>query len=413
MKRIMNKTPLRTLVELYRAAGKPAVSGVYLSLQIPFTFNNELLIKDFLTLPQVSNYLIEDECNVDNHPMQGFTLPSEWKNVELSLKLPRDSVHRFHNSINDLITFLSIRNGEFPTDFYILDLDYHSIDESPPLLIKKLENLCKLINSISKLAHYHDKKATDGEPRLVFIMGAEGRSKSAVLQPTITSEMLSYNDVDSNVVEQLMEDNAVNDVNHHVEKRGIFRNTLVEYVGENNYNFQQLIEHWTDFRLAYDNNLSVYLSGFNFHKARKDVAAAELEFAEKTSKTISELTTKILAIPLSLLAALGIWKLDDLIEQSVIMAGVVFTSIIVNLIISSQQKQLGRITHAKDMVFSPFTLKLKKYPTDLQSDISKAISELKKNETFSLRILISFYILCWIPTIVGITIIGYKRFFNE
>ncbi|MDP1097763.1 hypothetical protein Q6288_27140, partial [Klebsiella quasipneumoniae] len=92
------------------------------------------------------------------------------------------------------------------------------------------------------------------------------------------------------------------------------------------FNFQQLIEHWTDFRLAYDNNLSVYLSGFNFHKARKDVAAAELDFSEKTSKTISDLTAKILAIPLSLLAAIGIWKLNDLTEQFVALTGIIFTS---------------------------------------------------------------------------------------
>ncbi|MCT7041785.1 hypothetical protein M1717_26490, partial [Salmonella enterica subsp. enterica serovar Pomona] len=79
--------------------------------------------------------------------------------------------------------------------------------------------------------------------------------------------------------------------------------------------------------LAYDNNLSVYLSGFNFHKARKDVAAAELDFSEKTAKTISDLTAKILTIPLSLLAAIGIWKLSALTEQLVVASGVAFTSL--------------------------------------------------------------------------------------
>ncbi|EAR6163581.1 hypothetical protein ET457_20780, partial [Salmonella enterica] len=153
--------------------------------------------------------------------------------------------------------------------------------------------------------------------------------------------------------------------------------------------------------------------GFNFHKARKDVAAAELDFSEKTAKTISDLTAKILAIPLSLLAAIGIWKLSVLTEQLVVASGVVFTSLIINLIISSQWKQLRRIIHSKNMVFNPFILKLKKYPSELQGDINKAIQELKNNERFSFRILIFFYILCWIPTIVGITIIIYKYFFMK
>lgn len=225
--------------------------------------------------------------------------------------------------------------------------------------------------------------------------------------------MLGYSDIDCNIVEQLQDEHSINDVNHHIEKRGIFRNTLVEYINENNFNFQQLIEHWAGFCLAYDNNLSVYLSGFNFHKARKDVAAAELDFSEKTAKTISDLTAKILTIPLSLLAAIGIWKLSALTEQLVVASGVAFTSLIINLIISSQWKQLRRIIHSKNMVFNPFIVKLKKYPSELQGDINKAIQELKNNERFSFRILIFFYILCWIPTIVGITIIIYKYFFMK
>lgn len=408
-----NNTPLKTLVELYRIAGKPAISGVYLPLQLDYSPKAEAFLRELTSSPRASQYIVEDEFSADGVFLQNNVLPLDWQSISITLKLPRDSVQRFHNSITDLITFSSVRNGEFPTDFYIIDLDYHSEDAVTPPAVQKVKNVCRLIKALSKLAHYHDRKATDGEPRLVFIQGSDGRSKSAIIQPTITNEMLSYSDIDCNIVEQLQDDLSINDVNHHIEKRGIFRNTLVEYINENNYNFQQLMEHWTDFRLAYDNNLSVYLSGFNFHKARKDVAAAELDFSEKISKTISDLTAKILAIPLSLLAAIGMWKLSSLTEQLVIVSGVIFTSLIINLIISSQWKQLKRITHSKEMIFNPITLKLKNYPKELQADINKAITELKKNESFSFRVLISFYILCWIPTVVGIAIIIYKHFFMK
>lgn len=408
-----NNTSLRTLVELYRIAGKPAISGVYLSLLLDYSPKADVSLRELTTSHRASQYIVEDEFIVDGAFVQNYNLPMGWKSVSITLKLPRDSVQRFHNTIADLITFSSVRNGEFPADFYVVDLDYHSEDTTVPPAVQKVKNVCRLIKALSKLAHYHDRKATDGEPRLVFIQGSDGRSKSAILQPTITYEMLDYSDIDCNVVEQLQDDHSINDVNHHIEKRGIFRNTLVEYINENNFNFQQLMEYWTDFRLAYDNNLSVYLSGFNFHKARKDVAAAELDFSEKTSKTISDSTAKILATPLSLLAAIGIWKLSDLTEQIVALTGVIFTSLIINLIISSQWKQLKRIVHSKEMVFNPFILKLKNYPQELQSDITKAMEELNKNEIFAFRILISFYILCWIPTMVGIAFIIYKNFFIE
>lgn len=405
---MMNNTPLKTIVELYRLASKPTISGLYLPMSIGYSTNSDGLFKQLISSGYLSSFVDEDEFIIDGEVYEEGFFPHSWASIDITIKLPRDSIHRFHNSVSDLIQFSSVRNGDFPDDFYITELDYYSGDASTPPEIKKIQSICRLIKALSRLAHYHDKKATDGEPRLVFIQGSEGRSKSAILQPIITKEMLTYTDVDCSVVEQLQDDHSSEDMNHHVEKRGIFRNTIVEFVNENSYEFEKLIQNWTDFLLAYDNNLSVYLSGFNFHKSRKEVAAAELEFAEKTSKTISDLTTKIFAIPLSLLAALGIWKLNNLTEQFVIFFGVLFTSIIINLIIQGQSKQLKRITHSKKMVFSPFELKLKKYPTELQNDISKAIDELNANEIFSNRVLLFFYILCWIPTLVGIIIILYK-----
>ncbi|KNC10011.1 hypothetical protein AC791_15495 [Klebsiella sp. RIT-PI-d] len=399
---------LKTLVKLYRIAGRPPISGLYLTLQIGFTNDSAQLINEIITSSTLKKYIEKDEVKFDNKLLQESPPPAIWNEASVTIKLPRDSINRFHSSISDLINFPSVRNGEKPKDYYLVDLDYYSDDQIKPINIIQLESLCRLIKALSKLAHYHDRKASDGEPRLVFIQGTEGRTTSAILQPVITTEMLRYSDVEYTLVEQLQHDFSVEDVNHHVEKRGIFRNTLVEFTNDNGYDFKMLIEHWTDFRLAYDNNLSVYLSGFNFHKARKEVAAAELEFAEKTSKTISELTTKLLTTPLSLLAAIGIWKVDGLLEQSLILCSVIFTSLVVHLIISSQHKQLNRIIHSKEVIFTPFTKKLKKYPSELQEEINEAIKNLKRNEEFSIRTLRTFCFLCWMPTIIGILIMLYK-----
>lgn len=403
-----DNTPLKTLVDLYRLAGKPAIDGLHLTLALPYSTEAKTILAHFMSANYFQQFVADGEFYIDGIEIQDTNLPDTWVEIELTLKLPRDSVHRFHKSVTELIKFSSVRNGDFPDDFYICDEDFHSADIIVPASIRKVESICNLIKSLSKLAHYHDKKATDGEPRLVFIQGSEGRSKSALLQPIITKEMLSYTDVDCSIVEKLQDDFSAEDVNHHVEKRGIFRNTLVEFVNDNGYDFEQLIKHWTEFRLSYDNNLSVYLSGFSFHKSRKEVAAAELEFAEKTAKTINELTTKILAVPISLLAAVGLWKLHNLTEQFIALTGIIFTSVIINLIILSQSKQLRRIIHSRDMVFSPFLLKLKNYPNELQNDISRATDELNKNEKFSKKVLCLFYVLCWIPTVVGIIIIFLK-----
>lgn len=400
-------SPLNTIVQLYRMAGKPSIVGTYLSISLANTKKSEKLINELLAY---KNYIVSDESMFDDINFDEITSPENWNQCSLTIQLPRDSVHRFHATIKDFINFPSVKNGNFPTDFYILNLDFYSSDKIKPLEIDKIEKICNLIKSLANLAHYHDRKASDGNPRFVYIIQGDGKSKSAILQPTITEEMLTFDDLDSSIAEQLQEDFSANDVNHHLEKRSIFRNTLVEFINDNNYSFVELVKHWTEFRLAYDNNLSIYLSGFNFHKARKEVATAELDFSEKTSKTINELTTKTLAIPVSLVAALGAWKIGGWWEQMFVVLGVAFTSLIINLLTLSQKRQLDRIIHAKELVFSPFKNKLKQYPNELKSDIEKALVNLEKNEIFSKRLLIFFVISSWMPTLAGIIILIAKHY---
>lgn len=404
------KTPLKIVVELYRMAGKPVINGVYLPLSLTYSLKTDQLIKELVSSSNYKNYVIDDELSVDNVTIDNAEIPDNWTQCSITLKLPRDSIHRFHESISDLIKSPSVRNGEFPSDFYLMDIDYYTDDSITPSIVDKLERICRLIKALAKLAHYYDKKSTDGVPRLVFILGSEGKSRTAILQPIITEEMLSYEDLEYGVIEQLQEEFSQSDVNHHIEKRGIFRNTIVEFINDNNYVFVDLIKNWTSFRLSYDNNLSIYLSGFSFHKARKEVASAELDFSEKTSKTISELTTKTLAIPVSLIAALGVLKVEGFGQQLLVLTGVALTSIIVHLLTLSQKKQLIRISHAKELVFAPFKTKLKQYPEGLKNDIETTLKNLEQNESFSHILLNLFFIISWLPTIVGIIIIISKNY---
>lgn len=407
----MARTPLKIIVELFRLAGKPANHRMYLPISLHYTPEINSLILELMALNNADQYA--EDLEFDGKISQNEDPPLIWHELNITLKPPRDKISRFHGSIEDFITFTSLRNGDFPDDFYIVDIDYHPSDLTKPDIVLQVEKICKLIKSLAKLAHYHDRKSSDGEPRLVFIQGSDGKSSSAIIQPLITREMLFSTDFDCSFVEQLQEENSSDDINHHIEKRGIFRNTLVEFINDNSLEFSGLVKKWTEFRLSYDNNLSVYLSGFNFHKARKEVASAELEFAEKTSKTLSELTTKTLALPISMLAALGVWKLGEITEQLLVFVGVMLTTITIHLLVMSQKKQLFRITHAKNLIFSPFTKSLKKYPEELQDDIKKALESLNKNEIFSKRILNTFYILCWLPTLTAFIIILYKYFLSQ
>ncbi|HEC2588342.1 hypothetical protein MX020_24175 [Klebsiella pneumoniae] len=152
------------------------------------------------------------------------------------------------------------------------------------------------------------------------------------------------------------------------------------------------------------------MSGFSFHKARKDVATAEAEFAEKISKIITELTGKILSIPVSLLASVGIIKLNSISEMSLVLAGVVLTSFLLHMVLVNQEKQLNIVTHAKDLAFKSFIKNSTSYPKELNDDIQVAIKELIKNQAKCQMTIRLFMCLTWLPSSIA-SAIFLSRFF--
>ncbi|MDR6298254.1 hypothetical protein [Pantoea dispersa] len=405
---MMNNDFIDILVSLYRLAGRPTLPSRPLEMELHFGYSEEalLLLNKLLSNARHSKYVTELE--VDDEDSDIAPLENSWSTVYLSIILPNDGISRFHDNIQQLISYSSLSEGSFPESFYIIDLNYYSKDLEAPSCIINLKKICKLICALSNLAHYHDKKSSSNESRLVFIQNIDGKSSTAILIPQITEDLLSYSEIDYQLVEKLISDESQSDIIHIDERRGIFRNTLVEFINDNNHNFSSIIKEWPILRSQYDSNLSVYLSGFHFHKARKDVASAELEFSEKVSKNLSELTSKILAIPVSVIASLGMWKLEKFSEQSLVFIGLVLTSFMLHISIQSQSKQLKRIVHARKIVFSPFEKKLNHYPNELREEIKFALDQLKKNEVFTSDILSTFYFLSWLPVIIGIVIFYLK-----
>lgn len=400
---MIDKSFLEILVELYRLAGRPALLSRPLEADLSLNYSDSAhnLINCLLNNATFKNQI--NELEVDNNECDD-TLPAHWASIQISVALPNDGISRFHDNVEHLIGFNSLAEGHFPEDFYIVDIDYYSKDEEKPKIIESLKKICRLINALSKLAQYHDRKSLSGSSRLVFIQSLDGKSSTAIISPIITLDILDCDDINYTIAEMLQDNAVQSDIIHIEERRGIFRNTLVEFINDNNYQFSELIKHWGVFQSDYDNNLSVYLSGFHFHKARKDVASAEIEFSEKVSKSLSDLTSKVLAIPISVIASLGMWKLKEFSEQSLVFTGLLLTSIMLHIVIMSQRKQLERIGHARKLVFSPFETNLTRYPEPLKAEVKLAIDQLQKNERFTSRILMSFYFLSWLPVVIGLVI---------
>ncbi|ERK13025.1 hypothetical protein L581_3158 [Serratia fonticola AU-AP2C] len=403
---------LSKLVTLYRLSNLPSCDGREFSAVIPYTTEvRDLLVQISATSKHGSFELIEIDQEIYDI---GETLPLSGKEVYFIVTLSRGDAVRFYLNKEDLLKINSLKKGVLPQDFYIIDIDYYYSEKIKNEEIEKLIEICSLIQSISKLAHYHDTKTDSQNYRLVFIKNADGNSTSIVIEPAISLDMLKPPSIGHDFLKNLCNDESLFDP-HHNEKIGVFRNTIVEFSEENNLSFPELVKNWDKFNSLYQNNLAVYLSGFSFHKTRKEVAKAESELAEKLSKITGDITLKILSIPVSFLAAIGMLKLSNINELLISLFGLAITSVLIFLMIYNQEKQFQRICHAKDLLFTPFISKLHTYPEELADEVRTAIDAFDQNQDLTKKTIIFFKVTSWSPTflaglifIVKVTNIFYK-----
>ncbi|EAW9078576.1 hypothetical protein AABH71_002113 [Salmonella enterica] len=398
-----------TVIDLYRASSKPLFDGRSFSATVPLDVNIKHLIQSLSLSNQACGYV--QEVEIDGESIEDDELKKILNYVGNSISYtvitPKNGAERFYKTLDDFLSANTLKKGRIPKHYYIVSEDFYSLDSVKPHAIKKIEIICSIIISLSEIAHFHDTKSESINYRLVFVKNSDAKSISVVLETCLTSKMLSIECIDNAVLKSLIT-NDTSAIPHYAEKIGIFRNTIVEYVIDNKCSFEDLICNWHDFLKLFENNLSTYMSGFSFHKARKAVAMAETDFAEKISKLITDLTSKILSIPVTIVASISILKLESIYEVGLILSGVILTSCILYMVLLNQNNQLLHINHAKNIAFKPFIANNTNYPEELNDEIKTALKELSISYIKCQKTINFFMFLSWVPSLVAMIIFALK-----
>lgn len=391
----------------YRALGRPK-----LQTKSSFCFRAEQFSAEVgpaiaeLIASQTGRF---DEVLVDRKEIDAstFEISGGWSNFEFTYKLSSAGEADVYQNLKQLlIECKTIVRGGLPIEVYLIDEDICSQDDE--ILDPRLGNLralCQLITCLADLAHYHDEKLRGEEYRLIFVEddGAKG-AKTITLQPCVDLDLLKYS-VSSNLLESLLESNF--DKNPHlVKERSIFRASLVEFSKDSTdarERFRFVVLNWKDFLRLY-NNLDTYLSGFSFHKAKQEVGSAELSIADQLSKLISDISGKVLSIPISLVVLIAIAKAGNVFESTVLVLGITLTSFIMAETIAAQKLQYNRICHSRVLLFSAHEKKIDIYPDDLKEYLRSAIRGLTKNEKMLGRSLWALRCLAWLPAIAAVSL---------
>lgn len=402
------------IVQLFRASTNVEFDGACITGTVVYSKTVENILKNILKGHFSAGRLREleiDQVNIDYEE----DFPATWKTCSYNFIVNQSDSSKFYSNSSDFVHASCLSKGCFPEDYFIVDDNFYSQEENKPSFILTLEKILSLICSLAKIAHYHDIKHEGGHSfyRLVFIMDSESKSTSAVLETSLENDILNVKSINSQLINGLVSINPLADA-HYEEKINTFRNTLIEYITSTKPTFTQLVKDLESINKLYANNLAVYMSAFSFHKARKEIADAEIDFAEKISKTLLDLSNKVLAIPISLVGSVALFKLIETGEILVALIGIILTSMIMHLIIISQQKQFDRVIHARDVVFSSLLKKIESEDkellktSDLEVRIEEAKSHLKDNESFCRDVLFFLLSASWVPTCIGTLIVLYK-----
>lgn len=208
---------------------------------------------------------------------------------------------------------------------------------------------------------------------MIFIHSGEGTQNYPIeLECNITPDLLRCNIPNMSLLEELTEN--VCPTPHHHSKKTIFSSTITEFVkqtpdGQKAFDF--LVHNWDEFLRRFDNDFSTYLSGFAFHKAKREVAKSEFELADQFSKVLGDINSKLLSVPLSVAGIVALLKSNSPIEKLLLLAGLLIVSWLLYEVVKNQKRQLNRIIHAKQVAFNSIEGEKENYPDDLKLAIKE------------------------------------------
>lgn len=395
-----------SLVKLYRTVERPKLTRGMFCGSMDLLEIRELVLDISKKETGVFTELVFNNEYYEDDPSQ---LPSSPGILHFKVKPRLSSEKTFHENISELLkNDPKIGKGQFPSDFYLIDEDYYSGSSDTNVNVDSLEKICCLIDSLSKLAHYHDAKSKSRFFRLVFIKPEEvGVSQALVLETMVDEEVIEMaKDVDVSRIIHLCDSDQVKDA-HYREKIGVFGNTMSEFVNgkpENEKPFHYLVRNWSGFLETFDKNLAVYISGFAFHKAKREVAEAEVDISSKLSSVLGDIAGKLLSIPISFAAVALIPKAGGVLQSSIIILGLLVASWIVSELLKNQRRRLHRVVHSKDIVLNSIEGRRETYPKDLREEVDKITCELNRDQGEIENLLKVYLKICWLPAVVALIV---------
>ena len=389
------------VVQLYRALGRPAVTGDYTySYDGPIGPGVQALIR---------------QCEEQDHRFgETEVISLSATSARLEVTLPRGDVGRFYLSARTLlVTASSITSGVVPETFYLVNEDYLSGEHPKPDEVKSVESLATFIKLLTDFAEDSHGLSSGGQQRLLFVLPPDGRvPQRTVVVPVVLQEDALENELNHfRILESLL--NSANDKKIHIEERKIVMKVAIgdvlagAEVGANKLTY--LVKNWQEVLRKYRHNFQAYINKFAFDEVRKKIADAEIEYASKLGGVLGDIAGKLLALPVSLVAIIALEQAPSAFAFWMGCLALFVVSIIYVAVLYNQKLQVSRLKSSFDLVFSPFFSKIDTYPKPLRDALNQRGSGVGRQvKTLSWTFQL-FYFIAVLPALGALYQIWYQK----
>lgn len=335
--------------------------------------------------------------------------------LELELQLPSNEFGRFYLTVEELARSGSFGKGQFPTNIYVVELDWADFDASVPIEILKLRRVCRLIELLAMLAVGVDKESSPYTYNLFFALPPDGSKppRTFLLATLVNEHVLEHELRSLSLLEEIL--NKKNQNKAHLSERKLMirmaiASVIEKFENEPNH-FLVLIREWNDVIAIYRANLQTYVYNFSFEKARRELGQAEIDYGTKLSGVLGDIAGKMLALPVSLAGWVVLKKSDSAFESFVVVLGLIVVTLVLLSILHNQMLQVKRLLHSFNVVFDDFKNKIKTYPPKLQSLLRTTIEQIEEQGVTVRRTFLFLQTLAFFPA-VGAVLLALIKYWD-
>lgn len=289
---------------------------------------------------------------------------------------------------------LIVQHRAVPPDkpFYIHSLEYFSAaGYARPSQIECYDDVTNLINFLASIADVAVREGQDSTLHLFVKTPLEIPVKYTAAElrtiPTLTAFVAKFRQPET-----------------RDQQAQILKATLCERLkGESKEKrFTLLLASWEAVAENFENNYKLYLHNFSWEKLRGEIEKEKFELSKKISAAVSEIQTKLVAIPAAfILTATQIVDSDGWIKNVLILVGTVVFSVLLEFLLNNQRRYLNNINKECDAVQNRL---VREYPTIVS--IAEDWKNLKEDSSKQKRALNWISIFNWsVPVAAAIHIL--------